>query len=240
MHAITLLEKKDVAHNTPMYTFSKPEGFSFQAGQYVSMKVAPTPYSDEKGNFRSFSIASAPHQDTLDFVMRRSESAFKKNLDQLPIGGVVEITNAVGTCILPFTGTEQTFIFLTGGVGITPIRSILLDAIEQKRQEKFFLFYSNWTPNDAPLFTEINSLSGVQLEKIHTMTCENPDELGWHGECGFINIRMIQKHVPDFQSALFYVVGTAQFIETMKEMLFQNGIDSNRILADNFGSATNK
>lgn len=240
MHTITLLSKKEVAHNTPMYTFSKPEGFLFQSGQYVSMKVFPVFYTDTQGDFRSFSIASAPHQNHLDFVMRQSESAFKRNLQQLPIGGTVEITNAVGSCILPPAGKESIYIFLTGGVGITPIRSILLDAVEQKRKEKFFLFYSNWTPDDAPLFQEINTLSGIYLERVHTMTCTDPEKLGWHGECGLINISMIQKHVPHFEDGLFYVVGTTQFVDAMKIILFQNGINEKRVLSDSFGSAQKK
>jgi ferredoxin-NADP reductase len=235
MYNIQLLDKKEIAQNTAQFSFEKPADFVFQAGQYVSMKIEGK-HVDKKGSFRSFSIASAPYEKTLDFSMRKSESAFKQNLFALPIGGEVEITPAVGKSILPELSVYQNIVFLVGGVGITPARSMLHQAQYDQRPEKFYLFNSNRTPDSAPFRDEF---FGSDAEK-YTIDCTiintiTDEDVSWEGERGYITDDMIQKHVDNLASSRFYVVGTAGFITAMKEMLLATGIPQENIIFDNFG-----
>lgn len=238
MHTINLLSKRDVAKDTPVYTFSRPADFQFRAGQYVTLKVSGGPFTDDRGDFRAFSIASAPYEQVIEFSMRRSASAFKRNIDSLIVGAQAEMTNAVGKFVLPEEKSDRPIVFLAGGVGITPVRSILRQAIFEKQSQRFVLFYSNRTPQDAPFFDEMNAYSGIDLTTVHTMTNLDATDESWTGERGFISSEMISRHMSDYRGSLFYVVGTDQFIGAMKEMLAKSGVDLDRVHADNFGSVT--
>ncbi len=100
-YTIKLLEKRVVADQTIAFVFEKPEGFAFQAGQYVAMTLPQLDFSDKKGATRCLSIASAPSDDHLMFAMRITDSAFKQTLSALLIGGEVIVRDAVGRFVLP-------------------------------------------------------------------------------------------------------------------------------------------
>lgn len=238
MIPIVLATKREIARETILYVFERPKDFSFCAGQYVSIKVLFTPFKDDRGDFRAFSIASAPSQnDVLEFAMRKSNSAFKKNLDSLAIGGFAEMTPAVGKCILPETYLNRKIVFLVGGVGITPVRSILFEAMRNRRPETFFLFFSNRSVVDAPFFEEMkgwNAEHAINLSIIHTIT-ESDDV--WRGERGYIDVEKVQKYVGgEWGDCLFYIVGTSGFVEAMRSMLEQRGVSEDKMLSDDFGS----
>jgi len=235
-YTIKLVKKEIVAENTLSLTFEKPVGFEFQGGQYVSIKLLDTPYEDERGNRKVFSIASAPYQDFLQFSMRKSESAFKKNIDQLEVGETIEITAPIGKFLLSSPDENNTIIFLIGGIGITPARSILLQSNYEGRPEKFYLFYSNRRPEDAAFIEDFTNLQNINLTVVNTMTNIENSSQSWDGEIGFINEEMIRKYVPTYVHHQFYLVGTAGFINAMKDMLEENNIPKEQILFDNFGA----
>jgi ferredoxin-NADP reductase len=235
MYSIKLLKKEIVAENTLLLTFERPKELEFEGGQYVSIKLLDTPHQDERGNCKVFSIASAPYQDVLEFSMRKSESAFKKNIDQLEIGGSVEITPPVGKFLLP-QEQDQTIIFLVGGIGITPARSILKQSNHESRGDNFFLFYSNRRPEDAAFIDDFNDLQNINLTVVNTMTNIENSTVAWDGETGFITKEMIQKYIPEYIQYRFYIVGTGGFINAMRSMLEEQGVSKERILFDNFGS----
>lgn len=239
MISIKLISKREVAEETLLYAFERPEGFMFQAGQYVSIKVTKTPYKDDKGDFRSFSIASPPHkEDVLEFVMRRSESAFKKNLESLEVGETVEITPAVGKCVLCEPNTQNTFVFLVGGVGITPARSMLLQAAHDKRPGRFYLFNSNRNPESSPFlddFANLEKSGDIRFTAVNTMT-DVDESTEWDGERGYIDTEKLKKYVKeDLGMCEFYLVGTNGFIGAMQKLLAELGVEKGRVHADNFG-----
>lgn len=239
MIPITLKEKKEVAENTWLYTFVRPEEFSFSAGQYVSMKVTKKPFQDDRGDFRSFSIASAPFEkDILEFAMRGGESAFKKNLQSLEVGESVEITPAVGKCVFGEPDAEKGIVFLVGGVGVTPARSMLGQANYENRPEKFFLFDSNRRLEDAPFLDEFLALHDIDLTRVYTMSEQELSKMPWNGELGRIDAEMIRKYVTmDWAKCSFYIVGLGVFVRAMRELLLEGGVPAEKILSDDFGGS---
>lgn len=239
MIPIILKEKKEVAENTLLYVFNRPKDFSFLAGQYVSIKAVKTPFHDDRGDFRSFSIASAPYQkDVLEFAMRRGDSAFKKNLEGLSAGDGVEITPAVGKCVLGDPNPKNGIVFLTGGVGITPVRSILLESNYQRRPERFFLLNSNRFPEMAPFLEEFDQLGNLHLLQVHTMTDRELPGKPWDGERTRIDSAMIRKYVSmDWEECIFFVVGIGMFVQSMRDILLHEGVSSDKILTDDFGGS---
>ena len=73
-----LKDRKEVAEGTMAFRFEKPSGWTFKAGQYLDMTLLDPSETDSEGNVRSFSIASAPHEETLMVATRMRDTAFKR------------------------------------------------------------------------------------------------------------------------------------------------------------------
>ena len=119
-----LEDRKEVAEGTMAFWFEKPSGWTFKAGQYLDMTLLDPPETDSEGNVRSFSIASAPHEETLMVATRMRDTAFKRALKTMSFGTAVKIEGPSGDLILQNEVT-RTVVFLAGGIGITPFRSIV-------------------------------------------------------------------------------------------------------------------
>ena len=93
----SLLARESVADNALAVRLDRPPGFTFGAGQYADIALVSSPFHDLWGNLRTFSIASAPFEDHLEFVMRLSNTAFKRALSVAPRGTTVALKGPAGT-----------------------------------------------------------------------------------------------------------------------------------------------
>src|ERR1700720_3395259 len=144
-----LKDRKEVAEGTMAFRFEKPSGWTFKAGQYLDMTLLDPSETDSERNVRSFSIASAPHEETLMIATRMRDTAFKRVLKTMPLGTAVKIEGPSGDLILR-NDVRRTVVLLAGGIGITPFRSMVCLAAEERLRYRIFLFYSNRRPEDAP------------------------------------------------------------------------------------------
>lgn len=154
---VKLLEKNFIADNTIELVFEKPKGFHFNSGQYVvlSLNNPKTNYIDLP--LRSLSIISHPDESILRFAMRHSESSFNKSCYQMRTGDTVTIYGPMGNFILD--KQYENIIFIAGGIGITPIVSLIKELEKRKYQGKVLLFYSNRNKASAAyhiLFKNVN------------------------------------------------------------------------------------
>ncbi|MEI8104186.1 MAG: FAD-dependent oxidoreductase [Candidatus Moraniibacteriota bacterium] len=234
-YTIKLKEKRVVADQTIAFLFERPEGFTFQAGQYVAITLSKLDFEDKdkKGATRVMSIAAAPSDDQLMFAMRITDSAFKQTLSAMPLGGEVVIRDATGRFVLPADETKP-IVFLAGGIGITPVRSILREASVTGRKNPFYLFFSNRASKDVPFAEEMQVFPRLQFVGIDTLT-EEEQFCPWQEERGFICQPMVEKYVPNVLEALYYIVGTTGFSTAMKKMLTEElHIEESAILMDPF------
>src|SRR5436190_13886080 len=119
-----LKSREEVAEGTTAFHLEKPAGFQFKAGQYLNVTLIDPPETDAEGNTRSFSIASAPFEADLVFASRMRDTAFKRILQTLTLRSEVRISGPFGSFTL-HTDTFRPAVFLVGGIGITPFRSII-------------------------------------------------------------------------------------------------------------------
>ena len=153
-----LIDRTEVADGTLAFAFERPAGFEFTAGQYLTITLHDPLYTDEKGNSRTFSIASPP-QDAgrLVIATRMTGSALKRSLAEAPLGTPVSIFGPAGDFTL---GPDPTpVVFIAGGIGITPFRSMLLDAAARGLPHPITLIYSNRMLEGAPFHEELASLA---------------------------------------------------------------------------------
>lgn len=231
-YSIHLKNKYEIAERTLAFVFEKPREYRFLAGQYTAMTLPKLDFTDAKGATRVLSIASAPEDEELVFGMRITESAFKKTLEKMPLGGEVVIRDATGHFVLP-EDERREIVFLAGGIGITPVRSILRQAATKKRRNPLTLFYSNRHPEDAPFCEEMQSLPGLNYRCIDTLT-QNDAVCEWQEESGYICADMLKKYLTEVSGALYYVVGAPGFTDAMEKMLTALGVSRESIKKDPF------
>lgn len=218
-HTVTLQKIEDIADGTKYFCFSKPENFQFTAGQYVAMRIAPLVAPDSKNGVRSLSIASAPSEACLGFALRQSDSGFKQTLWAMKLGDTVEVTDAVGLFTVPEEETRE-IVFLTGGIGITPVRSILKQAEIETSQKKYTLFFANRAPKDAPFSEELEHINLPHFTMVEVMSqCDSADENDRCDEHGYICEEILKKYLTNPKDSVYYLVGSPSFVEVMETML---------------------
>jgi ferredoxin-NADP reductase len=230
-----LKDRKEVAEGTMAFQFEKPSGWTFKAGQYLDMTLLDPPESDAEGNVRSFSIASAPHEETLMVATRMRDTAFKRVLRTMPFGTAVKIEGPSGDLILQNDFTITT-VFLAGGIGITPFRSIVQWVAKEKSPHRIVLFYSNRRPEDAPFLAELQSLErdNPKYKLIASMTEMEKSHQSWNGETGLINQEMLGRHLKDAASPIYYIAGPPAMVKGLQEMLRKARIKDDDIRAEEF------
>jgi ferredoxin-NADP reductase len=233
---LSLKRFEEVADGTRLFVFSKPEGFVFCAGQYVALRIDPERLvePDIRGGVRSFSLASAPHEDELHFVMRSGITGFKKTMWDLHPGDTIGCTKAVGHCTIPAADDGKAIVLLSGGVGIAPARAMLRDAVVRKDPRLHILFYSNRFLRDAAFHDELLSVDIPHFRYVFTLSDETDPATEPGEERGYINENMLRKYLPDIMNCHYYVIGAPGFADAMKAMLLGLGIAENEIKIDPF------
>ena len=229
-----LKDRKEVAEGTMALRFEKPSGWTFEAGQYLDMTLLDPSETDSEGNVRSFTIASAPHEETLMVATRMRDTAFKNVLRTMPLGTAVKIEGPSGDLILK--KDSRAAIFLAGGIGITPFRSIVHWAAKQKLTNPIILFYSNRRPEDAAFLAELQSLErdNPKYKIIASMTEMEKSHQPWNGETGLINQEMLGRHVKGAPSPIYYIAGSPAMVNGLLEMLNKAGVKDSDIRAEEF------
>lgn len=228
---IKLLSKKEIASGTMAFHFEKPEGFTFEAGQNADFALINPPATDEKGNMRTFSFVTAPHEDDLAITTRMRESAFKNTLKNMEEGAEIEINGPMGNFVL-HEKSDRPAIFLAGGIGITPYMSMIKDSLHRNLPHKIFLFYSNRRPEDAAYLEELEALD--KESESFTMIATMTQDESWQGEKGYISMDMVDRHVPDRSNAVYYITGPQTMVDAMKKMLKDAGVSGDDIRLEEF------
>jgi ferredoxin-NADP reductase len=229
------IKSEEVAEGTRAFYFEKPAGFEYKAGQTLDLTLINPPETDAEGNTRAFSIAAAPHEGHLMIATRMRDTAFKRVLGKMQPGESVEVDGPFGSFTL-HNDVKRPAVFLTGGIGVTPVRAIFNDAAKRQLQHEIFVFYSNRRPEDAAFLDELTALS-KEIPHAHfvpTMTGMENSKTPWNGEIGYISKEMVQKALPDIANAIFYLDGPATMVAAMRKMLADMSIDEDNIRTEEF------
>ena len=218
----TLSATKQEANDTFSFIFAPEEPLQWKAGQllrYVLNHANP----DDRGAERFFSIASAPHEKHVILTTRfaSKSSSFKKALKNFRPGDAIEAHDLEGDFVVDHR--KKTFVFIAGGIGITPFRAILLDLEHNKKPLNVQLLYAN-RDNDFPYRKELEALRRRHPEfRIYYVVSPNR-----------IDEKSIPQLVPDIQKPMFYVSGPEPMVESMDKTLKKIGVSKKRIKNDFF------
>ena len=166
---------------------------------------------------------------------RQRDTAFKRVLRTLPLGTEVRIEGPFGSMTL-HRKTTRPAIILAGGIGITPFRSMVFQAVRDGTGHRLLLFYANRRPEDAAFLAELQELSRLHpnLTLVATMTKFEKSMGSWTGEKGHINKEMLLKFAGNLTDPVYYTAGPPALVSAMKDMLGQAGVNDDDINSEDF------
>ena len=217
------------------FHFSRPPGFRHRAGQSLLIGLIDPPETDGAGNARTFTIASAPHEADLMIATRMRDSAFKRFLKTAPPGTAVTIDGPAGEMVL-HDDVARPAVFLAGGIGVTPFLSMVRHAAHELLLHRIHLFYSNRRPEDAAFLAELQRMeqANPNCRLIATMAEPGKSAQRWSGETGFIRREMLERHLDNLASPIYYFAGPPSMTMAMQELLQGIGIGEDAMRYEEF------
>jgi predicted ferric reductase len=193
------------------------------------LTIRRSPFSIRKHPF-SFS-SSAVARDHIAFTIRELGD-FTSTVGSIVPGERAYIDGPYGTFDLD-QHTGPGYVFIVGGIGSTPIMSMLRTMADRGDDHSVVLFYGNRTWNSVIFGEEIAELEGrLNLKVVHVL--ENPPE-GWEGETGFITRHVLDRHLPnDRRERVYFVCGPIPMIAAVERSLRALGVPLSHIHSEQY------
>jgi len=234
-HRARLRRRGEEAQGILVAALDRPEAFRFQAGQWCFLTLPDLGLHDERGLRRHLSLASAPEDRDLVFATKLSPSAFKQTLARLEPGAEILLEEPRGAFGLPDDAAAP-LIFLAGGIGITPFRSMLRHAAQARTGHRIAVLYSNRTPEEAVFLEDLLGLSRAHpdLRVVATMTRMHDSAVAWDGPTGRLDATLIQDQCPEWGAARYFLAGPPPMADAMAATLAAMGIAGERVRVEEF------
>ncbi|MFN7890061.1 MAG: ferric reductase-like transmembrane domain-containing protein [Pirellula sp.] len=236
---LMLMDKIIETPSVQTFRFASVNGraipFVHQPGQYMNLRLV---IDNAKVN-RSYTIASSPtRRDYCEVTIKREAKGIASRYlhDNIQIGETLQISAPAGRFV--FTGEESKAVLLmAGGVGITPMMSIVRYLTDRDWQGDIYLFIVARTEQDIIFREEIELLQQRhhQLHVCITLTRQEPTS-NWRGERGRANVSMLKRFVPDVTCVPVYLCGPESMMDATKETLLSMGVPSSSIKTEAFVS----
>ncbi len=206
------------------YRFSRPPGFTFAAGQYMLL------WPEAGGSLvHPLSFSAGPQQNFLEFTKRMTGSPYCQALETLRPGDTVMAKGPLGH--FSADGAADEIVCIAGGIGITPIRSILAGMARRNDSRRVTLIYGNADEADIAFAEELAALSLPQFRLAHVL--QRPgSRLKAHS--GFITAEIIRSETRDLSAATFLISGPPVMVKAVETQLAGLGVGPERIRTDRF------
>jgi glycine betaine catabolism B len=230
---LTLLDKQEIATNIYDFRFMPDRPLPFRPGQYLEWTLSH-PRTDGRGNRRTFTIASSPTEPEILLGTKFYEpsSSYKKALQAMQPDDAVFAGQLAGDFTLP-RDTSRKLLFVAGGVGITPFRSIVKYLTDINQQRDIVLLYCAGTAHDVAYRAILEAARPCGVNAYYILTNEEPPT-GWQGAQGMLTPELLQECVADYRQRYVYLSGPHAMVEHSRSMLKKAGIPSARIRTDHF------
>jgi ferredoxin-NADP reductase len=228
---VFFVRQQHEAENAHSFFFEPESPMEYQAGQYLRYTLMHSD-PDQRGLSRTFTLSSFPSEPLLMLTTRMSTppSTFKQALAQLEPGARLETSGPAGRFV--YTPTRGPTVFIAGGIGITPVRSILGDLASRQARPEVTLLYSNRT-SDIPFRAFLGSLmpSWPELRVVYTVTRPSED---WHGPRGRIDAAFLEQHVGEPERAQYHLSGPTSLVDGLRGVLAEIGVVASRVRYESF------
>jgi len=230
---LTLERIEAAAGDAYDFIFRPDRQLAFSAGQYLEWTL-PVKRPDERGNRRYFTIASAPTDDRVRLGVKFSAdgSAFKQTLAELRPGQTMVASQLAGDFTLP-RDRERKLVFIAGGIGITPFRSMLEQLLDENISRPIVVLYGNRSAREIA-YRDVLDEAERRLRIPTYYAVLEPEGAAGGMKIGYVDEAMIRRAVPDFAERTFFISGPQPMVLATKQILRRMGVPFWRIKTDFF------
>src|SRR5581483_252232 len=159
-------------------------------------------------------------------------SSFKKSLLKLNANSPLVATQLAGDFTLP-KDMDKKLVFIAGGIGITPYRSMIKYLLDKNEKRQIIVFYSSKTTEEI-VYTDVLEEARIKLgiKTVYTLTDTTLVPSKWQGKIGRLNKDMILSEAPDFKERLFYLSGPHLMVVNFEKTLLELGVTPSNIKKD--------
>jgi ferredoxin-NADP reductase len=205
--------------------------FAFQPGQFAMIHLLGK--DGIQVGSKPYSIASSPlNKEHLEFGIK-VQGEFTKAMAKLNPGGTLGISGPYGT----FTydpDVHQDAVMFAGGIGITPLASMIRFASFVAPANRIFLYYCNQTEQDIAYKNILDELAEKNSNFKIIYSVDKCLTNQWIGETGLINEEKIKKQIADFQGKHFFLCGPPAFMDVVESALTANQVPNGNIKKEVF------
>lgn len=226
---VTLDRIDDVALNIKTFWFKPNKPVRYEAGQFTEFQL-PLSKADERGFKHWFTLSSSPTEPLLGITTKFTpgkSSTFKDFLSGLRPGSRLSLAEPMGDFVLP-KDKSIPLLFVAGGIGVTPVRSIIKWLADKDEKRDIRLIYAARQQQELA-FTEL--FNGYPLDFTPIVTEPDPE---WTGETGMLSAARIKNFIGDDPRALTYLSGPEPMVEQFVAELQELGVDYHRLVTDYF------
>jgi ferredoxin-NADP reductase len=202
----------------------RPAGYEFRASQHALLRLS----TNQGPDLRPLSLAGGPDSDHLEFATRAGTSAFKQAMLALRPGDRVKVSRPMGGLAHDST---RAAVLIVGGIGITPVRSLLLAPETSTTQAPVRLLFCNHAAEEIPFADELAALYYQRENLSVTWVLTFPSELALPGPVhgGRLTEELLHQHAAELPDAVFYVTGPATMVSDVHAMLRNIGVRRGQI-----------
>ena len=215
-------------HNVKSFRFDRPSSLNYRPGQFMFVAIR----QDQKEMTKHFTVSSSPtERGYIEFTKKLTGHEFSNVLDSLGIGDWARIDAPYGR--FTFEGEYPKVAMLTGGIGITPMRSMCRYCTDLQLDTDIVLICGNRTERDIVFREDFEHMQNLNAHLRVVLTLEEPPQ-DWAGLSGRIGADTIIREVPDYEERVFYICGPPAMVEAMNNLLANLGLPRERIKREDF------
>lgn len=234
IYDVKLTHRKQVADGTTQFFFTKPADLKYRAGQFFDVILDKSSPDAQKSTWaHGFSFVSAPYEDYVSAATRMRNSPFKNAIAKVPDGAPVKLEAVWGEFVLPHK-PQAPVVYLTGGIGVTPVRSMIAQATHDGSAQDLTLIYANRTPGFAAFVPELRGFAKANPHFKFVETYTQQPSTDASAEHGHVDEAMIRRHVKDVDNSVYYLSGPAGMVRAMRELLVKMRVDDDNIRTEEF------
>ena len=207
-------------------------GIEFHPGQFAWLAVQKSPFDLRQHPF-SFS-SSAERKGWLEFTIRELGD-FTSTVKDVPTGARLYVDGPFGTFSPDFQDAPG-YVLLAGGVGVTPLMSMLRTFADRGDSRPLILFFGSYSWDTVLFREELGELEKrLNLKVVHVL--EHPHE-GWSGEVGYITHDVLDRHLPEDRADYqYFVCGPLPMINAVEKALKGAGVPLSRVESERYEMA---
>ncbi len=214
------------------FRMARPEGYDFRAGQFITVQVQ----LDGRPITRCYSISSGPEaRGYLEISVKRQGAVSSTLHSTIRPGSTLSVRPPAGAFVYP-KGDDRPLVLVSGGVGCTPMISMLRHAVACEPSRPVVYLFSAKTEKDIAFRQEL-ALVARRHPQVRIVIALTQAAAGPQFYAGRIDEKLVRQVVPDLLQSLFYICGPQAMIEGTKALLARVGVPPAQVRSEAFEAA---